>query len=77
MTSVYKAESPLGEAVENVINNYGVKNFLTGMALGFICLPPRVLELKESNPQITLECVLPCENQNEKWTKKIARPNMT
>ena len=66
-----KLKARLGEAVETVINNYGVKNFLTGMALGVDMLAAElVLELKESNPQITLECVRPCENQNEKWTKK-------
>ena len=69
-----KLKARLGEAVETVINNYGVKNFLTGMALGVDMLAAElVLELKESNPQITLECVRPCENQNEKWAKKSRR----
>ena len=41
------------------------------MALGVDMLAIEVVfELRESNPEIALECVLPCENQIEKWSKK-------
>ena len=29
-----------------------------------------VLEVRESNPQLTLECVLPCADQSIRWTKR-------
>lgn len=61
----------LNEAVEYVISCNGVTKFLSGMALGVDMLAAEVvLELRESNPQLTLECVLPCADQSIKWSKK-------
>ena len=61
----------LNEAVKYVISYRGVTKFLSGMALGVDMLAAEVgLELREGNPRITLECVLPCADQNIKWSKK-------
>ena len=61
----------LNEAVEYVISCNGVTKFLSGMALGVDMLAAEaVLEVRESNPQLTLECVLPCADQSIKWSKK-------
>lgn len=54
--------------IVKLIENEGVKNFISGMALGVDTYAAKiVLELKEQYPDITLECAIPCENQAEKW----------
>ena len=61
----------LHEAVNYVISCHRVTRFLSGMALGVDMLAAEVvLEVREGNPQITLECVLPCADQSIKWSKK-------
>lgn len=61
----------LNEAVEYVISCHRVTKFLSGMALGVDMLAAEVvLEVREGNPQIMLECVLPCADQSIKWSKK-------
>ena len=46
----------------------GVTHFLTGMAQGVDQYAAElVLECKEAHPAITLECVIPCENQTRGW----------
>lgn len=47
----------------------GADRFFTGMALGVdTWCAEAVLELKKSVPGITLCAVLPCRNQDEKWS---------
>lgn len=59
----------LMQEMERLVDEEGVTHFITGMALGIdqICAE-LVLELKESNPQITLECAIPYEEQAARWT---------
>ena len=55
----------------HVIENYQVNRFLSGMALGVDMLAAEViLKLRKVYPDISLECVLPCENQAKKWLQK-------
>ena len=59
----------LKEEIVNAINS-GYTHFISGMALGVDTLVAEtVLELKSSYPQITLECAIPCVNQDERWNK--------
>lgn len=47
----------------------GYKHYISGMGLGADTIAARcVLDLKRSYPDITLECALPCKNQDEKWS---------
>ena len=47
----------------------GVKNFLSGMALGAdIWAAEIVLGFRESDPEIKLTAVIPCETQADKWS---------
>ena len=47
----------------------GVTDFYSGMALGVDSWAANaVLELRERNPTIKLHCILPCEEQEIKWT---------
>ncbi len=60
------------DAIKNEIRNLserGISNFISGGALGFDMLAAEaVLELRDGElPFITLELMLPCENQAIKW----------
>lgn len=59
----------LRQEIVRLIVEEGVTRFITGMALGIdqICAE-LVLELKETYPQVTLECAIPYEEQAAKWT---------
>lgn len=59
----------LHQEIERLITEEEVNCFITGMALGIdqICAE-LVLELKETYPQIRLECAIPYEEQAAKWT---------
>ncbi len=54
----------IAELVEN-----GVTDFLSGMALGvdMIC-SELVLAQREKNPALKLHCILPCVDQDVKWS---------
>ena len=55
----------------DLIENYGVTDFIAGGALGFDTLAEIVvLDLKRIYPQIKLHLYLPCRNQFAKWNKK-------
>ena len=57
--------------IQNSILNYGITHFISGMALGFDMIAAEiVLELKKNYPFITLECALPCKNQQKYWQKE-------
>ncbi len=59
--------------IENCILN-GKEHFISGMAIGFDMMCAEiVLNLKKKYPHITLECALPCKNQEIKWTKNIQK----
>lgn len=46
----------------------GYRHFISGMALGADTLAARcVLSLKKIHPDVTLECALPCKNQDDPW----------
>ncbi|MCM1546641.1 MAG: DUF1273 domain-containing protein [Clostridiales bacterium] len=56
--------------IELAINQFGITNFISGMALGVdLDFAEIVLKSKERYP-ITLECAIPCENQTLKWNDK-------
>ena len=47
----------------------GVTDWLSGMALGVdLYCAQIVLDLQKKNPALKLHCVLPCKNQESKWT---------
>ncbi len=47
----------------------GYRRFLCGMALGCdTYFAEAVLELKQTNPQILLEAMIPCPGQADRWT---------
>ncbi|MEG1581703.1 MAG: SLOG family protein [Clostridia bacterium] len=55
----------------------GCIHFISGMAIGFDMMSAEVvLQEKQINPLITLECAIPCSNQSSKWkTESITRYN--
>ena len=61
----------LKNAIKRAIGD-GYTDFISGMALGFdmICAE-MVLKLKKKNPNIKLECAIPCKNQEIKWNKQL------
>lgn len=47
----------------------GFTHFISGMALGVDMIAAEVvLEAKNSNPAITLECAIPCRSQASRWS---------
>jgi len=53
----------------NRLAECGVTDFYTGMALGVDTWAAiAVLDLREINPAIKLHCILPCKEQEIKWT---------
>ena len=57
----------LEEKIEFAITEYGITNFISGMALGVdLDFAEIVLKLRNFYP-ITLECAIPCPNQTLKW----------
>ena len=60
----------LNEKVELAINEYGITNFISGMAVGVdLDFAEIVLKLKNKYP-VTLECAIPCTNQTLKWNDR-------
>ena len=59
----------LRQEMVRLITEEEVTCFITGLALGIdmICAE-LVLELKETHPQVTLECAIPYEEQAARWT---------
>lgn len=54
--------------VRNMMN-FGVTKFYTGGALGFDTIAAlAVLRLKEKNPSVKLELILPCKSQTRSWS---------
>lgn len=63
----------LFEAMINAMAEEGVRKFLSGMALGTdIWAAEKVLRLREELP-ITLTCVLPCRDQDARWSEEAKR----
>ncbi len=57
--------------IQNAIINYGITHFISGMAIGFdIIAAELVLELKKDYPFITLECAIPCKEQDKLWREQ-------
>lgn len=57
--------------IELAINQDGVINFISGMALGIDMWAARiVLNLKKKYPQIKLIAAVPCEKQYNKWKQE-------
>ena len=66
-----KLKEEMKSAIIDLIENYNVAHFISGMALGVdIIAAEIVLELKKKYQDITLECAIPCETQANKWTEK-------
>lgn len=64
-------KAKLEKAIIYLIENKGVTNFISGMALGVDMIAAEiVLELKSKYPEIMLECALPCETQASRWSVK-------
>lgn len=60
----------LEEKIELAITEYGITNFISGMALGVdMDFAETVLKLRNKY-SITLECAIPCPNQTLKWNDK-------
>ncbi|NLJ58696.1 MAG: DUF1273 domain-containing protein [Tissierellia bacterium] len=61
----------LKEIIENLINNFNVSHFISGMELGFEQTSAEILnELKVKYPKVTLEAVLPYENFSINWNEE-------
>ena len=57
----------LEEKIKLAIAEYGITNFISGMAIGVdLDFAEVVLNLRNKYP-ITLECAIPCPNQTLKW----------
>lgn len=57
----------LEEKIKFAISEYGITNFISGMAIGVdMDFAEAVLKLREKYP-VTLECAIPCRNQTLKW----------
>lgn len=51
------------------LHQAGVKAYFSGMALGVDTWAAQaVLALRREDPAVTLHCVLPCENQDKRWS---------
>lgn len=60
----------LEEKIKLAITGYRITNFISGMAIGAdMDFAETVLKLRDRYP-ITLECAIPCPNQNLKWNGK-------
>ena len=60
--------SMLEEKIKFAIAEYGITNFISGMAIGVdLDFAEIVLKLRNEYP-ITLECAIPCPNQTLKWS---------
>lgn len=60
----------LEEKIKLAITEYGITNFISGMALGVDQdFAETVLKLRNDFP-ITLECAIPCPNQTLNWDVK-------
>lgn len=56
------------KVVEDHIDNKGVINFISGMALGVdMWAAKMILRAKKCNPEIRLICAIPCKNHSSKW----------
>lgn len=70
MGSVFMLKLRLRKTIVSLIKN-GVIYFGSGGAIGFDTLAAlTVLELKKHYPQIKLIMILPCRNQELKWSEK-------
>ena len=59
--------SMLEEKIKLAIAEYGITNFISGMAIGVdLDFAEIVLKMRNKYP-ITLECAIPCPNQTLKW----------
>ena len=64
-----KLKAQLHQEMARLITECNVGHFISGMALGIDQIAAEiVLDLKESYPEITLECALPCETQTVRWS---------
>ncbi len=60
----------LEQKIELAITEYGITNFISGMALGVdMDFAETVLNLRNKYP-VTLECAIPCPDQTLKWNDK-------
>lgn len=67
-TDCMKLKQELTSQIITLIN-LGAVEFLSGMAEGTDTWAAlSVLALREKNPTLKLHCVLPCENQADKWS---------
>lgn len=65
-----KIKEKLRKIIIQLIENYNVTHFISGVALGVDQYAAEIiLELKQHYPHITLECAIPCETQAIKWTE--------
>lgn len=63
-----KLKEALKEKIVRMIEENGVTDFVSGMAIGTdVFAAEIVLELKKQYPQLWLECAIPCETQAAKW----------
>ncbi len=59
----------LEQKIKLAVTEYGITNFISGMALGVdMDFAETVLKLRNNYP-IILECAIPCQNQTLKWSE--------
>ncbi|MBQ4090900.1 MAG: DUF1273 family protein [Clostridia bacterium] len=70
VSSAYLLPSALKRSIRQMISR-GARRFLAGGAMGFDTLAALcVLEMKNEFPDISLELILPCRNQSQKWDER-------
>lgn len=61
----------LGRVLRDTLICYEAKHIITGMALGVDTIFALVgLKLKQSNPDLIVECAIPCRNHSSQWLKE-------
>ena len=57
----------LKREIVRAIKQDGIRHFLTGMALGTDTWAAEIVLALKNRQSVTLECVLPCEDQDARW----------
>ena len=58
----------LRQVIDRLVER-GYTDYISGIAMGFdTWVAEDVIEIKKSNPDIRLECAIPCPNQDKNWS---------
>lgn len=65
-----KLKSVLINEIVRLITEEGITHFISGMAIGVDTICAEIILDLKAEYQITLECAIPCRNQDEKWNEQ-------